>query len=552
MKKNYLILLCFLISILLISGCGSIQKIEKSTAITIDDPLNNKPLLIKQLNESLNNVQTTKDMETITETLIDYFVTRLKPAKPDPGVKAMSTNDFTRNLKAKFDIKGIAKQEFAFRKMNKSLAAQNKLNQNGISTERLAAIINKSKPDLNYKFDDSIVKTARDEVRKNIPNIAPDKNNSKMSSLESSVVAWALLTGDDGSAAPYSITANKQTLKNDISVQEFETSKPDEMLIIIVMDTLIVSIATWINTGCGNKERGKDRKEKRKVKKYKFSFAALEKYFKDHASEFYFDNTNLPENTLAKMPDQAVYEGSPAAQTYFNNAKASSGGISDNAEWKDVPGLETFKTWIKGDLLFKRSNFPLLSNISSWIHIGMVYNTTEGLTFESINPTGVYIYNYTDKWNKALAFSRKQVLADTADRIATAVDQAYTNFNGRPYWPKDKLYTKNDILPFSYDWSDKDETSNLNCSKLVWQTFKYINIDLDSNRTRAHFVLNEQDTDDFGEYINNAWIGASPDDIYCSKHLGMDSNFFGLEYLDTPISGGGDYPDPGPILPATN
>ena len=275
-----------------------------------------------------------------------------------------------------------------------------------------------------------------------------------------------------------------------------------------------------------------------------YGWSDISAYLQSITKEVSFDLTNLPSDMLASMPSCPPDSGQD-----FRIASAKYAGpniyratrvrmLAVNVKNTSRPYDSVFKTWQKGDLLFVRTSSGKIVEglkwMSSWTHVGLVYDPQLLKTFES-NPDGGVKQNVWDNRWDGSAFSRKQVKL-SASTIASAVNQGVAAYSGKPYFN-----VSADKLSLPINWSDKHNTNSMYCSKLVYLIFKnYANLDLDSNRTSVRNVpltlgLRETDVKDNGVVNESAWIGVSPDDVYGSKYLGPDQNYYGLVNLQYPI-----------------
>jgi len=247
-------------------------------------------------------------------------------------------------------------------------------------------------------------------------------------------------------------------------------------------------------------------------------------HYRDYRDSYGFDATNPPTNAVASLGDRKLGDGIGLAS------------IDKSLKPSESRKTYTFandlsKYWgkfNKGSIIFNagtnKANL-ILEYISDWTHVGMKYDNDKygnPRIFDSIPDSGVQIRNIYDSFRSGYAYSVKEIKTLGQDKINNALESA-KKYIGMPYAPRNFIgtYERDD---YTRKYADKNDTSNINCAKLVYLTFKPYGADLDSNRMICNIYANfsKEYSDDLGKWVEYAWIGVAPDDIYYSKNMGKD------------------------------
>ena len=565
LSKNKALLVNFTVLIIapifiILSGCGKVasQLQDQPVVVNSNQVTNNQ--FTSKMNDKLGKIKDEKTAQDAINGFVEYAVSRAQT----PSDKVIGSNSdgiatqsvahtagiSVASLKQLFSNSALVKAELKARKISTGLSIQSTdATKTDVSPEEMAQIFQSSG---DTDVSPEMVANARDAVRRAMPNVTADPNDPSMTPLESTIVAYTLKTGDDGSAPTGSIPVNQDvstTLPSSIGTQSLRAQAfgLDDLIFWVVVTYVVVDMNHQMRTDkdifgnpVGDYEWrlftvGYGRKQGRWVQtKDYFTMQHLATAANTTAADFLVDfQTN---SDLAGV---------------FPN----SGGIvaASGGESRTVPALPsgakiiTFPSeWLlrmrKGDIIFKKSDrddvvtkFSFLTHSCIFLDLGL---NGEGRVFESVNK-GVNIYKLGANWGNSDSYYAVRRLSDsfTAFQVANAVDNAIQKWgpdkNGTArtrYLPKREIpkgYQLIDVVRFYHDWSDKWNTDGMYCSKLVWWTFKDL-VDLDSDTTYVKgtykYILGDSNNvDGAGNY---AFIGVSPDDIYNSRYLNY---FFKLE-----------------------
>ncbi|HAR63615.1 MAG TPA: hypothetical protein DF296_08490 [Candidatus Margulisbacteria bacterium] len=258
----------------------------------------------------------------------------------------------------------------------------------------------------------------------------------------------------------------------------------------------------------------------------------LVSHYKENTSKYSFLNNAPPSDAVASLPSSALTNDGVAI------ASIKPSNVASNAiaiPWNTLkPSLK------KGDVVLMRSNSSVsqvLRYLTSWVHTALIYDLAMNQTYEA-NPGQVAkLCSPLKDWSPSYSWSVKRVKDNllSASQVTTAVENAYTKYSGKPYFPS-LIGTWTMRGEFISKWANKNDTTSFYCSKLVWRTFYDAGVNLDSERTTAmvdsNFMKNRTD---YGAENAYAWIGVSGDDIYYSKNLNRDIYTYGLENLNKPL-----------------
>src|SRR3989339_740590 len=254
-------------------------------------------------------------------------------------------------------------------------------------------------------------------------------------------------------------------------------------------------------------------------------------HFREYEDSYGFRASSPPINAVASLGERKLNDGA---------RMASASGTRTEYSFENTLEPHWHK-FAKGDLIFNagthKSN-QVLEFISNWTHVGMKYDGAY-MVYDSIpgRGNGVGVRRVQESFGKGYAYAIKKVQGPSQIAISVAVEHSKWKYINQPYCPPyfSAIFERENFIR---SWADKNDVSNIHCAKLVWLTFKLAGVDLDSNRTISNIFKNFHETfDDLGFLVEQAWVGVSPDDIYYSKHLGMDQYLIGRlagKYSDLP------------------
>lgn len=561
-----------LICMMNITGCGkALNKAMNAGTFDKQSALNNPNL--KAMNDTLGQIQNPQSGQKAADAFVSYMASKFKtPSSNTFVIKNQNSLKPEQMLRKKLNTQKLGMLEYRLRRSLRSNVSAKMITENIqslVSVQDLADQFNQN----NIPVTEMEIQAAQSAIREAIPNLAVNNDSSEMTPLESGVITWALLTGDDGTLPDNSLSSEKLLSISEQSETQISTQAIDPVSFlfcaILILQAVDWSIAKetgydifgnpvseneskimFIKVPCGPSKRVVEPKSSVTY----FSGVDLEDCLNIMGKYIEFDNSNKPANALASLParpydyatDRNMYE---ICKLRGNQPKALSWSPNGRPFYMDL-----FPKLNKGDLIFSRGvgDIPsYLSKMTSWTHVAMVLDPKNIITLESLQARGVDRYYPKSEWGNAVSWSTKRVNANSTV-ISNLVDRAFLNWakttgHNVPYFPIQDV-SKMLKAKWLQIWADKNNLSSMYCSKLVYNTFKPENIDLDSNRTVYKLgvtitagelpLLKPQfssDVNDNGAWNSNAWIGVSPDDIYYSKWLGTDIYNEGINNLTKPI-----------------
>jgi hypothetical protein len=182
-------------------GCGA-GKDAKGSVIILNKPV---PVVAdnaqtKQFNQQLGEIKDQPSAEKAVGTFVDYVGTRVKPSGSGPGaqaIRALMTPDFIKQV-ARREV--LARGGAAAADADASGEVVTPLINIGVITDSVNAL----GADQGLRVDDAAVTSAKAAVEGSVPNLNPG-NNDGMTPLNAMVVAYALVSGDDGTASAESV-----------------------------------------------------------------------------------------------------------------------------------------------------------------------------------------------------------------------------------------------------------------------------------------------------------------------------------------------------------
>ena len=551
-----------IISAIFLTSCSNLSQSGSSNSQTIDDEIPVTNITTQTLNQKLGNISDETSAVDAVNSFVEYVATRFEEPETD-GVTTQSGSQESNVdlLKKYFDITQIAQMELNLR--TKGITAQSGSEAGMLSAEELSGQINEqdtSGDQVNVKE----IETIRDAIRMAMPNIAPDKNNLLMSQIEAHTVAWAYMTGDDGTMATNALKLG-QPLPDLLSQARQNKEEITAQMGCIAGTILVLTILSGVDNAVAQTYGYDLFGNKVEVYEEKVFFVKVgrkkEKRTKNEVVAKYYRLSDL-EDAAAEVSDYLTlnYGSNSNGLALIDNsnndnisiASGKSGLSIQSNNFLDFPYSSWKNVIRKGDLIFKKSSRnDIVTDMSYLSHVAMFYqheSRDSAKVYESVS-YGANIYNLGENWvdlnsrqpNNYL-FSLRRIGNTSSSTIASAIDTSVTKHAGTTKFRPDILTPNGGTtqpenlridqkIAYFREWTDKNSTESAYCSKLVWLTFKGVKnnsgvyIDLDSNATRAKSNIKESWAlmgSDKGVW--NAFIGVSPDDIFDSSFL--DTSFF--------------------------
>jgi len=196
--RNFIYLVCVAV-VLSASGCGSMTETkgnvsEKAFAMKVDNPQ------VNEFNKQLGEISSEASAEKVVNGFVNYVDSRLDKSAFGKSVQSVGA------LIGPDVIKKMAKQEAAIRNGGGiGVYSEGGTVAPLIDVGTVTDNINTLGSSEGVRVNDETVTTAKTAVEGSIPNINTD-NKSGMTPLEASVIAYAIVSGDDGTATAESIT----------------------------------------------------------------------------------------------------------------------------------------------------------------------------------------------------------------------------------------------------------------------------------------------------------------------------------------------------------
>ena len=548
----------FLAITMSITSCGPAKNLGDATIVPEPSA---KTMTLEELDQKLSQVSDQNSAEEAIDAFLGYVATRFEePTKGNSSElqSSLSNKEFIKN---RANFAQMAEAELKTRKKTASLQSEDSSAQPSdqvVTLENALAQINKQYPTLEAKADD--LQAVQAGLRATMPHLAIDPESTDMSPLEANMLTWVYLTGDDGSmpAGAMGSLDREAPVFTETRVQFLE-------FIIVVL--IVVAVACGTSNLRAQLE-SKDLFGNTIHKDEHYEFCWKEKKGKRTVTRtrtetkriHYYTYDNLEDVADALSNDvEIAYSGSSGGLArYMSNTPisiASAGGTIrlqssapptyNNSDFITFP-YDTYKSFIrKGDLIFKKSTrHDIVSKFSFLTHVAMFYDHPIGAqkprVYEAVMK-GANLYPLGENWGEDLLFALRRIGNTPASTVAQAVDNSLSRYRGAKFRPD--VPTNHNVAPdslplldkISYyrEWSDKNKSTGVYCSKLIWLTFKDVKnnagewINLDSNTTRITGLqwpaLTFPDKNNNGSVIANAFVGVSPDDVFESRHL--DSSF---------------------------
>ena len=561
-SKRYIHLISYtLIVCLLITGCGKVKSSpSQSSPFIMNEEIAVTNPEMRSFNQTLGQIDNEKQASDAAHQFAEYVATRFKesdrPITSQSGKKISQVETFKQLLK----VDELGKKEWLARQKIKDGFTTQTQNPELSTPDDLVKEINRS--DSPIQTNESELLEIQKGVRQSLPNLAVNDQSTAMTPLESSVIAWTYISGDDGQMGASSLEAlDFEHIQEKMGETSSDIKSQWLFSIpwfwnVILYTVLFCSVDRAISTITkrdvfGNKVSDREEKtmcikhkkgrrtvykEQKVVTQYNYyTYQDLEQSLASEGGHFWFDSSAPPYQDIAMLPSQP----NRSSDVYIASFDPEEPVSGYSLFWHPMTLDGTLEI---GDIIFYRG--PGIASrtvkyISSWTHTAMVYNASQGLTLESTF-TGVDIYSAKISWDYGLSWAVKRVKGLSLAERTHLIHTAYSKWGNREmkYFPEmTKEYSPPKL--FTQTWADKTTESSMYCFKLVYKTYMQAGIDLDSNRTRLRpFLspsLSEKDYDDYGNLVDNAFIGVTGDDIYYSKHLEKDKFNYGLKYLSHPI-----------------
>ena len=195
--RNIILLIC-LVMAFSASGCGNMNETkgdvsENSYVMKADNPQ------VQEFNKQLGEISNEATAERAVNSFVSYVDSRLDKSGSGMSIQSLGA------LLGPDAVKKMVKQEA----LTRNVGGYEICSEGGSITPLLdVGIVTDNINTLGsiegVSIDDETVATAKTAVEESIPNINPGKNDG-MTPLEASVIAYAIVSGDDGTATNESV-----------------------------------------------------------------------------------------------------------------------------------------------------------------------------------------------------------------------------------------------------------------------------------------------------------------------------------------------------------
>jgi len=177
------------------SGCGEWMETkgdvtEKSYPAKADNPQ------IREFNKQLGEISDQAGAETAVNSFVNYVDSRL--------VKSGTSVQSFGSIIGQDLIRKMAQKEAAARNMGGMTVAEEGSQSGPLNIGSVTDTINDLGSGEGVRVTDDMVSTAKSVVEASIPNINPEGNDG-ITPLEASVIGYAIVSGDDGTASQESV-----------------------------------------------------------------------------------------------------------------------------------------------------------------------------------------------------------------------------------------------------------------------------------------------------------------------------------------------------------
>jgi hypothetical protein len=535
-------IICHFLAVLVclnLFGCSGLNTVGDAHQ-TSGEPVANT--LTLEINQQLQSVEDVNGMENAINTVFEYAASRSYPVQSQTDdlstvstAATLSSVDFSRS----FNVASLAAKEFQLRAQKKSGELSLQSDSMTSVADAAAHIRNAGKEEVSEDYLQGI----QSEVRAAMPHLAIDSDNRNMGPLESIIVTYVAITGDDGTAEPGSIPVNPQVVSA-APVQQLSSAK------VQFLDWIILAVATYIVIDGNHQKQTNYDIFGNPVGEYQYRLFSVgygrKEWRRSGETKFYtmqhlFDASNTVANDFHVQAEP----GSPLAgilPSYSNVA-----GVGDAT----VPKLPSYARVIpfpwdswksqmkKGDIIFKKSSRDdVVTKFSFLTHACILSDISgAGKVLESVYQ-GVDNYvlgaNWLDDKGRPddYYFAVKRLAGVSQSTIERAVESAIGKWAKKMrYIPQRTLGNRVDTIGFYKDWASKYTMDSMYCSKLVWATYNglrveygsyqgsYIDLDSDTTQVTGTYATVIGDRYARNGQVGYAFVGVSPDDIFNSKYL---------------------------------
>ncbi len=525
-------------------GCSGLNTIGDASEVT-GEPVANT--LTLEVNQQLQSAQDVAGIERAVTTVFEYAASRSYPVAAEGSEKdasvattKLSAVDFSRSL----NIASIAAKEFQLRSEKKTGAVSLQSSDLTSVADAAEKIKQAGKEDVSEDY----LKTIQAEVRAAMPNVAIDEDNKNMGPLESIIVTYVAITGDDGTAEPSSIPVNQPILENSEPTQQLTSAR------VQFLDWIILAVATYIVIDGNHQKETKKDIFGNPVGEYQyrlFSVGYGRKEWRRTGTTNFYTMQHLFDASATMANDFYLYAAPGSAlagilPSYSNVAGVGSPtvpSLPSSARVISFPWGSWKSQMKKGDIIFKKSSRDdVVTKFSFLTHACILSNASGvGKVLESVY-RGVDEYVLGENWLDAQGrpddyyFAVKRLGGVSQSTIENAVDLAKSKWAKKMrYIPQRTLGNRVDTIGFYRDWSSKYTMDSMYCSKLVWATYNgirveygpyqgsYVDLDSDATQVTGTYATVIGDRYDKNGSISYSFVGVSPDDIFNSKYL--DTSF---------------------------
>lgn len=193
-----MIIFAFLVMALPISGCGKFDSVkgdvnERSFPIKADNPQ------IREFNRRLGEIKDQESAEKAVTTFVDYVDSRVT------GTTDISGQAIDGPIRGEL-IRNIARREVMARNRTVGIMSATEVQEPTplIDLGTVTDNINELSSSEGLRVDDETVLSAKSAVEQSLPNMNPE-NRGEMTPLETMVLGYAVVSGDNGNATQESL-----------------------------------------------------------------------------------------------------------------------------------------------------------------------------------------------------------------------------------------------------------------------------------------------------------------------------------------------------------
>ncbi len=198
---GYGLVLCSCLLFVFAAGCGKGTNEIRGGVSIIDGPISKVAdnAAIQSFNQQLGNINDQQSAEKAVYSFVDYVDTRIVKPK---GVTTASL----RSLLNTDLISSVARQEVAVRAGGSVTVSTigGAITKPLLDVGTITDAVNELGADDEIRVSDEIISKATEVVEESIPNMNT-RGDKQLTPLEAMVVAYALTSGDDGTASPEAV-----------------------------------------------------------------------------------------------------------------------------------------------------------------------------------------------------------------------------------------------------------------------------------------------------------------------------------------------------------